>query len=825
MRVEKFGRKFIYAAASLVLALLVISGAVSPRAEEYSALTEEAYEAESAVENTAELAETAEPEMMVGDPSEEELTGEESTVEEVLQETSEEETEEIISGGESFLEEAGLDNDSLFEEYARRCFGMGASGSARKKAARVAVDSLNSRERVIYNALMPVLKEIAAGNRTSTVISIPMEDIIGEDWRKRRFTAEELGIEYIYDPESQTYAETEIIKNAIFNLRKIHRAIILDCPWDLYWFDRVVSLSTPYLVRSKAGLAGYKDTNGTNTIEAVTFRYNVEYKYRVLPDESTEWTEDETAAEAGKSVYETDPARTGAAARAAETAAGIIAEAAGDPDFDKLFFYTRKICDLVRYDYTSSGNGNAMIDRGAWSLIYVFDGDPDTNVVCEGYAEAFQYLCDMTKFRHSGIRCISVLGNTTAFHKWNVVRMDDGLNYIVDITNCDIYGDRRLFLAGAAGSVESGYTVYWGPGITGADGQSIAKSGKITYRYTSETTDVMSEDLLSIASDYYRVPAPIVPSVSYRVICKGDADWRGTVSDGETAGTTGQALLMEAVSLTLIDRTTGGKTDPARLGIEYSGHIQNKGWSTWVSAGGECGFPGWGLRIEGLKVRLTGSEAEDYDIWYCLHAQNYGWLGWAKNGEESGTEGMALRVEAISVKILPKGSERPALLGTRTQTFYKSPTIFYSSYVEKQGWQKEVRKNTVSGTSGQSLRLEAFKLRVSGETDLGVEYQSHIQNKGWEKNWTKDGNQSGMPGSGRRMEALRIRLTGSDAEKYDIWYCLHVQNYGWLGWAKNGASAGTEGRALRVEALCIRILPKGSPVPKNFGSRTQAFIK
>ena len=224
-------------------------------------------------------------------------------------------------------------------------------------------------------------------------------------------------------------------------------------------------------------------------------------------------------------------------------------------------------------------------------------------------------------------------------------------------------------------------------------------------------------------------------------------------------------------------------------------------------------------------MRLTGTDAPDYDIWYCLHAQNYGWLGWAKNGEASGTEGMALRVEAVSIRVLPKGSQKPAPLGTRTQTFYKSPTIFYRSYVEKQGWQKEVRKNTISGTSGQSLRLEAFRLRVSGETNLGVEYMSHIQYKGWEKSWVKDGKTSGLEGSGLRMEALKIRLTGDDAEKYDIWYCLHVQNYGWLGWARNGDPAGTEGRSLRVEALCVRILPKGSPVPNNFGSRSQAFIK
>ena len=36
------------------------------------------------------------------------------------------------------------------------------------------------------------------------------------------------------------------------------------------------------------------------------------------------------------------------------------------------------------------------------------------------------------------------------------------------------------------------------------------------------------------------------------------------------------------------------------------------------------------------------------------------------------------------------------------------------------------------------------------------------------------------------------------ADKYDIYYRVHAQDYGWLGWAKNGSSAGTEGLSKRL---------------------------
>lgn len=60
------------------------------------------------------------------------------------------------------------------------------------------------------------------------------------------------------------------------------------------------------------------------------------------------------------------------------------------------------------------------------------------------------------------------------------------------------------------------------------------------------------------------------------------------------------------------------------------------------------------------------------------------------------------------------------------------------------------------------------------------------------------------------------------ADKYSIYYRVHVQKLGWLGWTKNGVDAGSTGCAYRIEVLQIRMRIKGSSAP---GSMANAYIK
>ena len=53
-------------------------------------------------------------------------------------------------------------------------------------------------------------------------------------------------------------------------------------------------------------------------------------------------------------------------------------------------------------------------------------------------------------------------------------------------------------------------------------------------------------------------------------------------------------------------------------------HVQNIGWMNWVNAGETAGTSHQSLRLEGLRMRLTGELANHYTIMYHVHIQDYG---------------------------------------------------------------------------------------------------------------------------------------------------------------------------------------------------------
>ena len=85
---------------------------------------------------------------------------------------------------------------------------------------------------------------------------------------------------------------------------------------------------------------------------------------------------------------------------------------------------------------------------------------------------------------------------------------------------------------------------------------------------------------------------------------------------------------------------------------------------------------------------------------------------------------------------------------------------------------------------------------------------------GWQ-NWKNENQIAGTTGQAKQVEALKIKLTGAMAQKYDIYYRTHVADYGWLDWAKNGEMSGTSGMAKRVECVQVVLVQKGGIAPGN----------
>ena len=160
---------------------------------------------------------------------------------------------------------------------------------------------------------------------------------------------------------------------------------------------------------------------------------------------------------------------------------------------------------------------------------------------------------------------------------------------------------------------------------------------------------------VGIKSEVQKVYAgEVTASITYRTQVQSQG-WQSFVSDGETSGTVGKDLRLEAIQIKITDNkgTSGG--------ITYNTHVEKKGWMSWVNNGALSGTSGKGLRLEAIKMKLTGDLANQYSILYRVHAQHFGWMGWAKDGASAGTSGYGYRLEGIQIVIIDKSKTRSDL--------------------------------------------------------------------------------------------------------------------------------------------------------------------
>ena len=300
--------------------------------------------------------------------------------------------------------------------------------------------------------------------------------------------------------------------------------------------------------------------------------------------------------------------------------------------------------------------------------------------------------------------------------------------------------------------------------------------------------------------------------------------WQAEVKNGEMSGTSGRSLRLEGIRI----RMEGA----SELGIQYTTHCEKYGWLPWSANGEMNGTEGESKRLEAIKLQLTGSEAASYDVYYRVHAESYGWLGWAKNGQAAGTAGLSKRLEGIQIKVVDKGAQAPndcQGISSNRQEAYISSTgdtditvsgaetvnVTYRTHVERYGWQGWKHNGTVSGTSGESKRLEGINIKLGNKKYSGeILYRTHVERYGWQ-GWVSDGTMAGTSGESKRLESIQIYLTGEMAKHYDIYYRVHAESFGWLGWVKNGEPAGTAGYSKRLEAIQIILAEKNAGAPGN----------
>ena len=357
----------------------------------------------------------------------------------------------------------------LLEGYLYAISGIRRGSSVYRVPPRPLTVELKNVE----DALKGKIKEVAAGKIASTKFSFLNE------WTK---TKAEWGITgEVISGGALTQQASEAIR-AKLGLDALMRKQLLEMPYELYWYDKTKGVSMNY------GVA----TSGNDvTVRNMTISMNVSQDYAKFVNAIS------------YNPFEADTAKTRAAATAAANALNVVAANTGKNDYEKLVSYREYIKGEVSYNTDAAGSGKPYGDP--WQLIYVFDGDPNNNnVVCEGYAKAFQYLCDLT-FKNQDGRPSSALVSgkmDDGDHMWNVVAIG-GKNYLVDVTNCDdrsIGAPDKLFLCGAAENVVGKqYTV------------TLGKT--VVYEYDEKTVESYAPEHLKLSPVAYDPNAVSAPSV------------------------------------------------------------------------------------------------------------------------------------------------------------------------------------------------------------------------------------------------------------------------------------------------------------------------
>ena len=370
---------------------------------------------------------------------------------------------QVVEGETDKLKADGdiAEPDELFEGYLK----LKAYGSRTRKTAG---SRLKGANKGIYDYLNKEVAKVAAGQRSSTDFEFTTEEVFGD---KNYWTAAELGLKNLTDVNGDL---TETALDVCSDMTTILDALLADNPYALYWFDK-----TYYCQYCPFSLSLVINDDGEEVIMAsgeAYFNLPVAKEYSVSKTIGT---------------FEFDTGIGQSASTVVSKAQAIVDKYESSSDRDRLLRYAEEICSMVSYNNSAAGGGADYGDP--WQLIWVFDGDSSTNVVCEGYSKAFKFLCDLTEFSGT-IDCIVVTGTLDGGgHMWNVVTLDDGYNYIADVTNSDggsKFVDRGLFLCNEP-ATGSEYPLYI----------FSTASGSWKYTYDAECRKTFCMNELAIPGD------------------------------------------------------------------------------------------------------------------------------------------------------------------------------------------------------------------------------------------------------------------------------------------------------------------------------------
>lgn len=347
------------------------------------------------------------------------------------------------------------------------------------KKTRKGVQSLGTNNEKLYKYLVKKVNAIDHGSTSSTLINVPMS-VFGMN---KTVTKKQLGVSKLtkngYVP---TTVETKLLKYLKIDISAVMEKLYYSIP-EMYWYDYYDQRWT----LSNASNYRLQCYVTANSIRYYTKSGSIQIKMAV----GREYGSNYKVSNTGRTLF----------SLAKDNAKRIVSAASGLSDYNKIMYYKNIISQITAYDNDAMTHYKKS-QIAQWELINVFDGDANTKVVCEGYAKAFQYLCNLTKWT-SNTYSEMVSGQVKAgsddayAHMWNIVHYN-GNNYVVDVTNCDTddanVSENYLFMVANSSNVTTSYT------IPVTINNSLTN---VTYAYDNDTLVCYKTSDLKLATSNY----------------------------------------------------------------------------------------------------------------------------------------------------------------------------------------------------------------------------------------------------------------------------------------------------------------------------------
>lgn len=390
-------------------------------------------------------------------------TGEDASFDEDPATETEEYGYSEASGGAGVDAEGleGADPESQMEEFL---FSEQENdeGMTPERPLSVKGDRLSGNDLKYYNRYKSIIQSVSDGGKTNAYVKVNVQAFLG----KRTFTASQLGVKKIGYRKNGRWQVTAAAQKKIKvlfdpgNWKKVYTSVLSDYSDESYWVDWYAK----YVFYD-----WYCDYSFN--AKSLTFSKNssITFSIPVMPEFAK-------LNGSGKAyVYKADQGKLKAAETAKNNAKYIVSDvdsemsttfkdhSSAGRDVNRLWRYCQWITVFTDYDHEAAVYQD--IERTSpWSFISVLDNDEDTKAVCAGYARAFKYLCDLSDFESDWIDCQIVSGYAGEGHMWNLVRMNDGSNYVVDPTWMDDgdnwdSADESYFLKGDPYGTADAYTI------------------------------------------------------------------------------------------------------------------------------------------------------------------------------------------------------------------------------------------------------------------------------------------------------------------------------------------------------------------------------